>query len=80
MKAVFKYTNSFVLQYVVIQVNPEQQILWGGTDEPCGFASLKSIGQLGVQENKKHAATISEHLDKNLGIPGDRYVRQTCTD
>lgn len=59
----------------MIQVNPDQLVLWGGSDEPCGFASLKSIGQLGVQENKKHAAAISEYLDKNLGIPRDRYVR-----
>nr|ABM55630.1 macrophage migration inhibitory factor-like protein [Maconellicoccus hirsutus] len=58
--------------YVVVQVNGDQSIIWGGTEEPCGYATLMSIGKLGIEENKKHAAAIYEHLLKHLGIPGDR--------
>ena len=46
--------------------------MWGGSVEPCGTASLMSIGKLGVEENKKHAAVLHEPFEKNLGIPRDR--------
>jgi len=47
---------------------------WGGKDGPCGTATLMSIGCLGVEQNKKHAAVLYPLLEKELGIPGDRYV------
>lgn len=47
---------------------------WGGNDKPCGTAVLMSIGCLGVEENKKHAAVLYPLLEKELGIPGDRFV------
>jgi hypothetical protein len=31
-----------------------------------------SIWQFGVEENKKHAAVLFDHIEKNLGIPRDR--------
>ena len=45
---------------------------WGGTTEPCGTGRLMSIGKLGVKENKKHAAVLYDHIEKNLGIRKDR--------
>lgn len=45
---------------------------FGGTKEPCAIASLMSIGQLGVEENKKHAAAIFQLVKDTLGIPNDR--------
>lgn len=54
-------------------------MVWGGTSDPCGHALLMSIGQLGVAENKKHSKVISDHLEKHLGIPKNRYVyTNTC--
>jgi phenylpyruvate tautomerase len=47
-------------------------MVWGGTTEPCGTATLMSIGKLGVEENKKHAAVLFDHIEKNLGIPRNR--------
>jgi len=47
---------------------------WGGDDKPCGTATLMSIGCLGVEQNKKHAAVLYPLLKKELGIPDDRYV------
>lgn len=53
---------------------PDQLMVWGGSDKPCGTAMLMSIGCLGVEENKKHAAVLYPLLEKELGIPGDRFV------
>lgn len=48
---------------------------WGGNDDkPCGTATLMSIGCLGVEQNKKHAAVLYPLLKKELGIPDDRYT------
>ncbi|XP_050532745.1 macrophage migration inhibitory factor homolog [Daktulosphaira vitifoliae] len=58
--------------YVAITVVPDQLMTWGGTDEPCGTATLMSIGCLGVAENKKHAAVLYPLLEKELGILGNR--------
>lgn len=53
---------------------PDQLMVWGGNDKPCGTATLMSIGCLGVEQNKKHAAVLYQILDKELGIPKDRFV------
>lgn len=45
---------------------------WGGSSGPCGVARLMSIGQLGVEANKKHSAVLYDHIEKNLGIPKDK--------
>lgn len=46
---------------------------WGGTDEPAAQALLKSVGALGVEENKKHAKAIYDAVCPVLGVPADRY-------
>ncbi|XP_069683806.1 macrophage migration inhibitory factor homolog [Periplaneta americana] len=58
--------------YCVAGVIADQTMLWGGTTDPCGTATLMSIGKLGVEENKKHAALLYDHIEKNLGIPRTR--------
>lgn len=66
---------SFLLssfQYCVATVIPDQPMVWGGSTDPCGTATLMSIGKLGVEENKKHAALLYDHIEKNLGIPRNR--------
>lgn len=55
-----------------VQVNPNQLMIFGGNDAPCGNATLMSIGQLGIEQNKKHAKAIYDHVKKHLGIPEDR--------
>lgn len=42
---------------------------WGGSDEPCGQASLMSIGQLGTKENIKYSKVLFEKINQLLGIP-----------
>lgn len=48
---------------------------FGGTTETCAIARLMSIGKLGVEENRKHSAAVSEFVEKNLQIPRSRYEK-----
>ncbi|KAG7154479.1 Macrophage migration inhibitory factor-like [Homarus americanus] len=50
----------------------EQLMTFGGSSDPCATALLISLGKLGVEENKGHAAKIYEFVENSLGIPGDR--------
>ncbi|KAK7871742.1 hypothetical protein R5R35_014015 [Gryllus longicercus] len=58
--------------YCVTTVVPDAIMSWSGTDEPCGIATLMSIGQLGTEQNKKHAKVLHDHVEKSLGIPNSR--------
>ena len=59
---------------MAVTVQAGQDIIFGGTGDPCAFASLKSIGCLGVDENKSHSEKISKHVEEKLGIKKDRFV------
>ncbi|XP_050712464.1 macrophage migration inhibitory factor homolog isoform X2 [Eriocheir sinensis] len=59
-------------QYCMVRIIPDQLMSFGGTTEPCGAVRLASIGKLGVEENKSHAAKLYAHLEQTLGIPSDR--------
>lgn len=62
--------------FCTVRVVPDQLMTFGGTTEPCGVALLASIGALGVEKNKAHAAKIYAYLEKSLGIPSDRmYIK-----
>ncbi|KAF4531610.1 hypothetical protein B566_EDAN017855 [Ephemera danica] len=59
--------------YCVATVVPNAMMAWGDDPTgPCGTASLMSIGKLGVEQNKKHAAALHSHCEKYLGIPKDK--------
>ncbi|XP_037031105.1 macrophage migration inhibitory factor-like [Bradysia coprophila] len=58
--------------YCCVTIVPDQLMVFGGTDEPCGQAWLMSIGQLGKKENMAHSKGIFEKLSKSLGIPPTR--------
>ncbi|KAF8787191.1 macrophage migration inhibitory factor homolog [Argiope bruennichi] len=60
------------ISYVVVHVNPDQMISWGGTSDPCANATLGSIGSLGTSENVKISKALFEHVKDNLGIKADR--------
>lgn len=51
---------------------------FGGSTEPCAIANLMSIGSLGVEQNKKHAKALYEFVEKELGVPNDRFVFLFC--
>ncbi|KAK7598070.1 hypothetical protein V9T40_006305 [Parthenolecanium corni] len=57
---------------VVVHVQSDQKIFAGDTEELTGIVTLRSIGAMGKEENKKHSIAICGHLDKTLGIPPNR--------
>lgn len=60
------------IQRVVVHVQSDQKIFAGDTEELTGIVTLRSIGAMGKEENKKHSIAICGHLDKTLGIPPNR--------
>eukprot|EP00088_Acartia_fossae_P017223 TRINITY_DN19757_c0_g1_i1.p1 TRINITY_DN19757_c0_g1~~TRINITY_DN19757_c0_g1_i1.p1 ORF type:complete len:123 (+),score=17.72 TRINITY_DN19757_c0_g1_i1:48-416(+) len=64
--------------YVGVQIIPNQNMIFGGSDAPCGQAAFMCIGKMGVEENKKHAGALYPVIEKQLGIPSDRmYISFT---
>mmetsp|Transcript_2819 Transcript_2819/g.4030 ORF Transcript_2819/g.4030 Transcript_2819/m.4030 type:complete len:201 (+) Transcript_2819:3-605(+) len=49
---------------------------FGGTDEPCSFIELISIGRIEKDLNKEMSAKISEVVEKHFGIPASRVYIQ----
>ncbi|KAF5301088.1 hypothetical protein FQA39_LY10907 [Lamprigera yunnana] len=59
-------------KYCVAEVIGGINLSWGGSTDPAAFATLTSIGALGVEENKKHSKALSEFINKELAIPSNR--------
>merc|ERR1719499_2598612 len=47
-------------------------MMFGGTDTPCASAFFNSIGKIGAEENKAHAAAVYPIVNKYLGVAEDR--------
>ncbi|XP_022253873.1 macrophage migration inhibitory factor homolog [Limulus polyphemus] len=58
----FSFLFSFLCWYIIIHVNTDQLISFGGGSEPCASSTLMSIGALGREENKKHSAAFINTL------------------
>lgn len=58
--------------YVAVQVNPGQNISFGGTDEPAALCDLVSIGALSASSNKKHSKAIMDFLEQALNVKPTR--------
>jgi phenylpyruvate tautomerase len=71
MTKVLADTLSKPESYCVVHVNADQMMTWAGSSEPCASCTCTSIGQLGVEPNKKHSKAIMAELNK-LGIPSSR--------
>ncbi|KAK5980860.1 Phenylpyruvate tautomerase domain protein, partial [Trichostrongylus colubriformis] len=47
-------------------------VIFAGTDEPCGYGVLKSIGGVGGSKNNDHAKALFALIKDHLGIEGNR--------
>ena len=45
---------------------------FGGSSDPCAQVAVSSIGNLGLEENKRISKAISEILESALGLKPDR--------
>merc|ERR1712154_227482 len=59
-------------QYVMVQIVPGLPMMFGGSDAPCASAFFTSIGKIGAEENKVHAAAVYPLVAKHLGVAEDR--------
>jgi phenylpyruvate tautomerase len=78
-EAFLKKTSALVAEvlgkpesYVCVHVEGGKSMTFGGSTAPCGNASVASIGCISPSQNKKSSQALSEHLNKELGIPNNR--------
>lgn len=62
----------FVLQYMSVQINPDQMMMFGGKGDPCALCSLHSIGKISGAQNKQYSKLLFGLLNKHLGISPER--------
>jgi phenylpyruvate tautomerase len=59
-------------QYVMACVRDKVAMLMSGGAGPCALATIKAIGGLSKAVNQGLAGKITQMLQKELAIPGDR--------
>lgn len=59
--------------YVMVSLTTDKQMMFGGTEEPCAYGELISIGAIGGEKNKKISAALAEVVQRQLGIPPSRF-------
>lgn len=48
----------------------------GGSNEPCGFIQVTSIGSLGPEINQTHVTVITDYVHQATGIPKEKYDKK----
>ena len=62
--------------YVMVSYKSVDGMMFGGSEEPCAFVHLASIGRIGPDTNPTMSKTICEILEKHLDIPSNRVYIQ----
>lgn len=57
--------------YVMVQVNPEQQLMFAGSHKPCALLELKSLG-LNEQSTSAYSEQLCELIHQQCNIPTSR--------
>ena len=66
--------------YVMVNIQVDQMLLFAGTDEPAAFGELRSIN-LPIEETTPLAALICSFLSERLDVPENRiYLSFTDVD
>ena len=81
-RSILKDASSLVAQelgkpeeFVMIAVQPDTPMVFGGTDDPVAFLELKSIG-LPAKKTKKLSQTLCALINKHLGVRPERvYIK-----
>lgn len=64
-------------KYVMVALEPDFDMSFGGNSELTAFLQLKSIG-LPESQTKKISSALSDFIERELGIPKDRiYIEFT---
>ena len=77
-RQLLKKTSAFIAEllgkpesYVMVSIQPERPLIFGGSDEPAAFVRLKSIG-LPMERCPDLSQKICNLVELELGIPKDR--------
>ncbi len=66
--------------YVMVEIAPEQTMIFGGNDAPCAYLELKSIG-LPATRTGNLSRALCQLVDTALKIPPNRiYIEFTDVD
>lgn len=60
--------------YMCVGIN-RAMMIFGGTDEPCAFTTLSSIGSISRKSNEKVSAIVCDWLQKNLKVAPSRACK-----
>ncbi len=55
-------------QYVMTHINTDQIMTYSGTQEPCAFVRVISIGNLNAETNVTISSSICELLQQSYGV------------
>ena len=57
--------------YVMVRIETEQELIFGGSDDPTCFVSLKSLG-LPRERTEKLSQDVCDFIHEEIGIAPDR--------
>ena len=57
---------------VIVHVNADARLTFGGTDDAAGVVNLYSAGCLEPDKNNSYTKAIAGHLQKHFNIPANR--------
>ena len=67
-------------KFIMVSVNSNAQMLFGGNTDPAAFIQLKSIG-LPKDQVKEYSKSICEYIESEIGVSGKRiYIEFTDLD
>ena len=77
-RQILKKTSAFIADllgkpesYVMVSIQPETPLVFGGSDEPAAFVRLKSIG-LPIDRCQELSEKICRLVEQEIGVPKDR--------
>mmetsp|Transcript_53044 Transcript_53044/g.98143 ORF Transcript_53044/g.98143 Transcript_53044/m.98143 type:complete len:234 (-) Transcript_53044:75-776(-) len=57
--------------YVAVCVKDGEDIIWGGSDDPCALCTLYSLGSINLENNKALSAQVASLMEKHK-VPANR--------
>ena len=58
--------------YVMCSLRSDVSMCFGGTEDPCAFVELVSLGSIGGEKNKTISQGICSFLQEKIGVPPNR--------
>lgn len=75
----FNYTYWLIklfqlFQYIGVRIKAGQQACWFDDESPCALGNITGTGNFGTDENKQYSKIIFDFIEKQLGVPQNRYI------